>query len=312
MDIAVPSRFACLKIEDDDFRPSGHSKKKPDTKQTKNPNSAAKEASKSSWTATRKKGNNNEIKLERPKSAINKKAKQKQREENDKDWEEWQKKDAKFVNEEFEQQMQSAILQSKLDFEQQKKSGVIKTEPEPSHGKKKKGKTMSLDQFLETNKESDVKEEPKMKDNVRDFFDEVFETAKKEITKEKVEQNRKKRQETFEEVISLAQCQEKLEAERAKNAILEKELEEARHEIALVKKRNTTLCSMLSQGEMKDKAEVLLELERLTHVKEELTEEVSKLHKLLEQERSNKNSANTNSSDVHAKHSKEKIKKKKH
>lgn len=35
MDIAVPSRFACLKIEDDDFRPakSKDSKKKVDVKQ---------------------------------------------------------------------------------------------------------------------------------------------------------------------------------------------------------------------------------------------------------------------------------------
>lgn len=37
---------------------------------------------------------------------------------------------------------------------------------------------------------------------------------------------------------------------------------------------------------MKEKADVLLELERLNIVKNELTEEVSKLHGLLEQERS--------------------------
>lgn len=53
--------------------------------------------------------------------------------------------------------MQNAILQSKLEFEQQKKNVVIKTEPEQSQGKKKKGKTMSLDQFLETNKEQESK-----------------------------------------------------------------------------------------------------------------------------------------------------------
>lgn len=37
---------------------------------------------------------------------------------------------------------------------------------------------------------------------------------------------------------------------------------------------------------MKDKADVLVELERLNIVKNELTEEVSRLHVLLEQERS--------------------------
>lgn len=50
-------------------------------------------------------------------------------------------------------------------------------------------------------------DETKVKDNEKDFFQEVFESTKKVITKENVEQNRKKRQEAFEEMISLAQCQ---------------------------------------------------------------------------------------------------------
>lgn len=37
---------------------------------------------------------------------------------------------------------------------------------------------------------------------------------------------------------------------------------------------------------VKDKADVLMELERLNNVKNELTDEVAKLHVLLEQERS--------------------------
>lgn len=37
---------------------------------------------------------------------------------------------------------------------------------------------------------------------------------------------------------------------------------------------------------MKDKADVLIELDRLSRVKDELTEEVARLHGLLEQERS--------------------------
>lgn len=46
---------------------------------------------------------------------------------------------------------------------------------------------------------------------------------------------------------------------------------------------------------MKDKAAVLLELEKLTTMKEELTEEVSRLHKLLEQERSSTKANSSNS-----------------
>lgn len=45
--------------------------------------------------------------------------------------------------------------------------------------------------------------------------------------------------------------QEKLKKEMEKNEQLQKELEEAKKEIGLVKKRNKTLCSMLSQGESK-------------------------------------------------------------
>lgn len=51
---------------------------------------------------------------------------------------------------------------------------------------------------------------------------------------------------------------------------------------------------------MKDKAAILLELEKLTTVKEELSEEVAKLHKLLEQERSStKVNSTNNSSESH-------------
>lgn len=48
-------------------------------------------------------------------------------------------------------------MQSKLEFEQQKKNFVIKTSTEVSQGKKKKGKTMRLDEFLESNKETEEK-----------------------------------------------------------------------------------------------------------------------------------------------------------
>ncbi|XP_060526375.1 G kinase-anchoring protein 1-like isoform X2 [Cylas formicarius] len=306
MDISVPSRFACLKIEEDDFRPSSNNKikKKSDSKQPKKASN----------------GNQPSKKLEklghRVPSQTAKKSKSK-KPENGKQWEEWKRRDDELVNDNFEQQLHSAILQSKLDFEREKKN-IGKNDMESQVKKNnKKGKTMSLDQFLDPGVESQQREKMekiKVQENDRDFFKEVVETARLEITKEKVEEGRKKRQEHFEEVISLAQCQEKLEKERERSSILGKELEEARKEIALVKKRNTTLCSMLSQGEMKDKAAVLLELEKLTAVKEELTEEVSRLHKLLEQERSNKITASVSEKSEksdYAKHNKDKTKKKK-
>ncbi|XP_077571913.1 G kinase-anchoring protein 1-like isoform X1 [Stigmatopora nigra] len=53
-----------------------------------------------------------------------------------------------------------------------------------------------------------------------------------------------------------------------------------------VKVRNGQLLKMLQQGEMKDKAEILVQVEELLHIKEELSSQVSSLHAALEQERS--------------------------
>ncbi|XP_047236173.1 G kinase-anchoring protein 1 isoform X4 [Girardinichthys multiradiatus] len=53
-----------------------------------------------------------------------------------------------------------------------------------------------------------------------------------------------------------------------------------------VKARNAQLLKMLQQGEMKDKAEILLQVEEMLHIKEELSSQVTILHAALEQERS--------------------------
>lgn len=50
---------------------------------------------------------------------------------------------------------------------------------------------------------------------------------------------------------------------------------------------------------MKDKADVIMELERLNGVKNELTEEVTRLHGLLEQERSKVAALTTESQHKH-------------
>ncbi|XP_072537182.1 G kinase-anchoring protein 1 isoform X2 [Salminus brasiliensis] len=53
-----------------------------------------------------------------------------------------------------------------------------------------------------------------------------------------------------------------------------------------VKARNSQLLKMLQQGEMKDKAEILQQVDELLNIKEELTSQVTLLHAALEQERS--------------------------
>ncbi|XP_030214951.1 G kinase-anchoring protein 1 isoform X2 [Gadus morhua] len=53
-----------------------------------------------------------------------------------------------------------------------------------------------------------------------------------------------------------------------------------------VKARNAQLLKMLQQGEMKDKAEILLHVDELLNIKEELSSQVTLLHAALEQEKS--------------------------
>lgn len=167
MDIAVPSRFACLRIEDDDFRPanSNKSKKKPDNKQQQN-----KKQEKTSKQEPKKNSNNGNkpvsylrlfsIKFtyyyffyQANSGSANKKSKKKQQ-PNAKQWEEWKQKDDQLVNGNFEEDLQNAILLSKLDYEE-KKDLYQQTEKDAKKdnqaGKKKKNKAMSLNEFLENN-----------------------------------------------------------------------------------------------------------------------------------------------------------------
>nr|CAH7722383.1 unnamed protein product [Callosobruchus chinensis] len=290
MDIAVPSRFSCLKIEDDEFITVG-SRQSAQQSTRKKVETKAQAAKKTSQKANQKQVCQGYKTVQQ--NGASKKSKSKSKSENTKQWEEWKKKDDEYVTENFEQDLQCALLQSKLDFETQKKNSVSVIMTTQDKHKKKKTKTMSLDQFLDNSPNKD-KGMPKSEvDN--DFFEKAISSAKEEVKRERVEEKRRQRANNIEEIITLAQCQEKLEKEKQINEELRKELEEAKTIITTVKKRNKTLCGMLSQGEMKDKAAVLLELEKLTTVKEELTEEVTRLHKLLEQERSSKNSASSES-----------------
>lgn len=78
-----------------------------------------------------------------------KKDKRKKKEASLTQWEEWKVKDDQLVNGHYENDLESALLLSKLDFEKQSKE-VPKAENKKNDSKKKKNKVMSLDQFLAT------------------------------------------------------------------------------------------------------------------------------------------------------------------
>ncbi|KAF2885498.1 hypothetical protein ILUMI_20648 [Ignelater luminosus] len=302
MDIAVPSRFACLKIEDDDIRPQNNKPKevkkktekkviakKSDIKDVKPPTDKSNNGA--------KKSSSNKQNTNVPATTANKKDKKKH---NTQQWEQWKEKDDEIINGNYEADLQSAILLSTLDYEHNKElyrqyQEEHQKEKAQAQNKKKKNKAMSLEQFLNSgnnnknkanshNTEANAKVENELKDE--NFFEKIQMEAKEEFNKEQIKEKRKKREANIDEIISLAQCQQKLEDANARCAVLQVQVSKLKLENTAVKERNKTLCNILGQGEMKDKADVLLELEKLYSEKRELSEEVSKLHVLLEQERS--------------------------
>lgn len=81
------------------------------------------------------------------------------------------------------------------------------------------------------------------------LLEKMIEVAKKEVTKGKIEEKRREREANIEEVISVAHLQEKLSQMEERNNLLQKQLDEAKIEIATVKSRNKMLCNILGHGE---------------------------------------------------------------
>lgn len=88
------------------------------------------------------------------------------------------------------------------------------------------------------------------------------------------------------DAASLASWKHEIE-EKDKEINKLKELnDQLKDELSQVKKRNKQFCFILAQGEMKDKSEILLQVDDLTNIKNELSEQLEEMHVALEQERS--------------------------
>ncbi|CAH2242416.1 jg7694 [Pararge aegeria aegeria] len=88
------------------------------------------------------------------------------------------------------------------------------------------------------------------------------------------------------EVITRLQFAETLEKKDKEISALKQQIISLKEELLTVKSRNKKLCNILGQGEMKDKAEILIEVERLRGMQSEMTAELASLHTDLEKERS--------------------------
>lgn len=163
MDIGTPSRFACLKIEDEDYAAHQGSRSK-ETKNKKQEKVSKKPKEVKVKTAPAPKLVIIIIFICLTLSDLFMKQgvkKDKKKRQSGQQWEEWKQKDSELVNGHFEDDLQSAILLSKLDFEEKKnlykqqKDEAIR-EANLTQNKKKKNKAMSLDQFLHSGDKSSV------------------------------------------------------------------------------------------------------------------------------------------------------------
>ncbi|XP_036186609.1 G kinase-anchoring protein 1 isoform X5 [Myotis myotis] len=181
------------------------------------------------------------------------------REEN---WQEWRQRDEQLTSEMFEADLEKALLLSKLEYEEHKKeyennenastqSKVMnKKDKRKNHQGKDKPLTVSLKDFQSEDHINKKTEEVVLKDG--------------RIERLKLELERKD-----------------AEIQKLKNVITQWEAKYKE-----VKARNAQLLKMLQEGEMKDKAEILLQVDESQSIKNELTIQVTSLHAALEQERS--------------------------
>lgn len=328
MAVACASRFSVLKLEDDDMSDSVTKKTNAqNNKQTGKVNKqSTKAAPTESKTKSKKKkktateiaelqnlafGNHNTKPKQKPSSSMKNAA------VTEKQWEEWKLKDSEFVSEAYEQDLQEAILLSKIDYEEKKEVyDAIQREGEhnklnqkkkkKNNQKKEKG-TMSLDEFQ--NLDSSQIESGTFQKSIAelddfelpsktaptdetDFFHKIEEDAEKIITREQ-------RQEHFKaidpqiESARLLQYQEDVRKKDEEIVQLNELVKKLKEELKNVKARNKKLYGILETGEMREKAEILVQIEQLTCVKDELTEQVKEYHTALEQERSKVHSLQT-------------------
>ncbi|XP_011694729.1 PREDICTED: G kinase-anchoring protein 1-like [Wasmannia auropunctata] len=299
MATAVPSRFAVLSIEDDDYKPKKTQKNATTSKtNTKNKADKSKQQQQQQQQQPNKKKQN--------------KGKKKKTNNDDQQWEQWKQKDTMAVEETFEQELHQAILLSKLAYEEQLVS-VAKNEKDHEQnkksGKKSKKATMSLEEFnsMGTNVTvASITNEPadKSREVDAEFFERIEKETKEEITKGKEKDMLKARLNKIDDDITFAQLRVEIEKRDEIISQLRTEVHMMKEELTQVKERNKKLYQILSHGEMKDKASVLAEVAKLQEIRDELTSEVASLHAQLEQERSK-----TRTSSVDVKTSKQTNKK---
>uniref|UniRef100_A0A3Q1M454 G kinase anchoring protein 1 n=1 Tax=Bos taurus TaxID=9913 RepID=A0A3Q1M454_BOVIN len=233
-----------------------------------------------------------------------------QKDSREENWQEWRQRDEQLTSEMFEADLEKALLLSKLEYEEHKKeyenaenastqSKVMnKKDKRKTHQGKDKPLTISLKEFQSEGNICTKSINSQILSHDGGFFNRLEDDVHKILTREKRREqlteyngtdNYTVHEHNQEVVLKDGRIERlKLELER-KDA----EIQKLKNVIAQweakykeVKARNAQLLKMLQEGEMKDKAEILLQVDESQSIKNELTIQVTSLHAALEQERS--------------------------
>uniref|UniRef100_A0A182X9A2 Enn protein n=1 Tax=Anopheles quadriannulatus TaxID=34691 RepID=A0A182X9A2_ANOQN len=291
----VPSRFSGLKIEDDDdgFR-------KPKQKSRSNANSKPKTTTTTTppvkTAAAPPPQSQPQAKKPKPKSQKTKNSSDAVQKEQ---WSKWQEKDTELVEKSYMNDLEQALLLSKLDFEANK-TKYNQQEKESKASKDKKPKTLSLQEFQEkVSKELNEKQQQKKRQQEEaeynrnyTFFEQIDLETKQILNKEQLKTllqqnnaNSAKARESkgkTDDLPAVEQPASELDLLKEENATL-------KEEITVLRDRYKKVVAMLKNGEMKEKTELMIEIEKLRKVQEDMTAEMTALYGQLEQAKSRTN-----------------------
>lgn len=283
----VPSRFAGLRIEDDDddhVKPKQQKQKTPAIQKTITGNNQ-----KQAGNHQGQQNNQKKPKPKKPKKPVSDAAQSEQ-------WNKWQQKDTELVENHFEKDLEQALFLSKLDFEANKVK-YEKNEREAKHSQKtKKSRPLSLQQFqTKVNKDSVEKEVQKQRKEEETeynrkftFFEQIDRETKQIIQKEQFKAlvanreystKRYPSEEDAPDTKVLSEPLTELDLLKAENSALKAELE-------ILRTKYKKIYRLLKSGEMKDKTELLVEIEKLKKTRDDMTTEMTALYAQLEQEKS--------------------------
>ncbi|XP_063151272.1 G kinase-anchoring protein 1 isoform X4 [Candoia aspera] len=180
-------------------------------------------------------------------------------------WQQWRQRDEQLTSEMFEADLEKALLLSKLEYEEHRKEYEhVENASLPSKAIHKR----------EKRKNQQGKDKP-LTVSLKDFQSDT-----------NIDHFPKKQEEVFLKDGRLERSKLELEKKDAEIQELKNVISQWEAKYKEVKARNAQLLKMLQEGEMKDKAEILLQVDESQSIKNELTLQVASLHAALEQERS--------------------------